>query len=243
MYGDLDMDTVDTKRTEQAVGIVTEEEVGYLKNLYISQVLEGGSKKAANALVSYAHFLNREGINSDAYPLYLKILESNNRYAIDALLEGNNPEKYLDCVAPNHFLVESIFRILSKYKRNEIYSKTLRILFGFLIKVYSSPEEGYQLYQPTIANVNDLGKILNESKDQDDDLNRDILYILMFFADLDTHYTTDHRKKEIARQADRVRSDFFDNKRRLGQSLTEVLLEKSAKVNMGVAPAYVYVDG
>jgi len=65
----------------------------------------------------------------------------------------------------------------------------------------------------------------------------------MFFADLDTHYATDHRKKEIARQAGRVRSDFFDNKRRLSQSLTEVLLEKSAKMNMGVIPAYMYIDG
>ncbi len=212
--------------------------LGLFRNILLCRSTEN-----VNAAVTIAKSINMDGINSDRYPLSLKILESNNRYAIDALLEGYSPEKYLDFVAPNYFLVESIFKIFSRYKRNEIYSKTLRVFFGFLIKVYSSPEEAYQLFQPKRAHVNDIGKILDESKDQGDDINRDILDILMFFADLDTRYATDHHKKVIARQAGRVRSDFFDNKRRLSQSLTEVLLGKSAKLNMGVTPAYVYIDG
>ena len=231
---------IDKLKAEAKVGNIEEEYVLYLKHLFITEILNTENERATTALMSYAHFLNVSGINSDNYPLYLTILESNNKYAIDILIEGYEPELYLDCVIPNHYILESVFRIFSNYKRNEIYEKTLRILFGFLIKVYTSPEEGYVLYKPTIANVNNLGKILDESKDQGDELNRDILDILMFLADLDAHYSNDPEKKEIARQAGRIRSDYFDHKRRLEQSITEVMLEKEENVNMGVTPDYVY---
>lgn len=229
-------------KSEAKAGNISEEYISYLKHLFITEILDTKNERATTALMSYACFLNKSGINSDNYPLYLTILESNNKYAIDILLEGYQPEEYLDCVVPNHYIVESVFRIFSIYKRNEIYDKTLRVLFGLLIKVYKSSTEGYQLYQPTIPNVNDLGKILDESKDQDDELNRDILVILKFFGDLDTHFNDDPKKKEIARQSERIRSDFFDNKRRLEQSITEVMLEKEENVEMGIPPDYEYVN-
>ncbi len=231
---------IDKLKSEAKVGDITEEYILYLKHLFITEILDTKNERATTVLMSYAYFLNKSGINSDNYPLYLTILESNNRYAIDLLIEGYEPEKYLDCVIPNHFIVENVFKIFSIYKRNEVYEMTLRVLFGLLIKVYISPEEGYQLYKPTIPNVNDLGKILDESKDQDDELNRDILDILMYLGDLDTHYTDDPVKKEIARQAGRIRSDFFDHMRSLEKSITEVILEKAEVVNMGTPPDYVY---
>lgn len=227
-------------RTDEPVGLVTEEEVDFLKHRFINEILQGRTPRTAGALVSYAHFLNREGINSDNYPLYLTILESNNRYAIDALLEGCDLETYLDCVAANYFITERIFNIFKKYKRNQVYRKTLRVLLGYLMKTYASPEEGYQLYPVTIANVNDLAKILDEKKDQDDPLNRDILDVLMYLSDLDAHHITDFDTKETARQSARVRSDFFDSKRKLSQSLTEVLLEVETSVDFGLAPPYLY---
>ena len=231
---------IDKLKSEAKVGDIKEEYISYLKHLFITEILDTKNERATTALMAYAYFLNKSGINSDNYPLYLTILESNNRYAIDLLIEGYEPEKYLDCVIPNHFIVENVFKIFSIYKRNEVYEMTLRVLFGLLIKVYISPQEGYQLYKPTIPNVNDLGKILDESKDQDDELNRDILDILMYLADLDTHYTDDPAKKEIARQAGRIRSDFFDHMRSLEKSITEVILEKAEVVNMGTPPDYVY---
>lgn len=234
---------IDKLKSEAEVGNITKEYVDYLKNLYITEIIKAGDPKSAGALVSYGNFLNELRINSDNYPLYLKILESNNRYAIDALLEGHDLEHYLDCVTPNHFIVKTIFTTFSLYKRNEIYDKTLRVFFGFLIKVYHSPEEGYQLYQPSIADINSLAKILEETKGQDDPLNRDILDILMYIADLDAPHEDDQHKKEVARQAGRIRSDFFDGKRRLNQSLTDVTLEKAEKVIWGIPPDYVYYGG
>lgn len=224
------------------IGNITQEYIDYLKYTYINEILKAENKKAANALVSYATFLNKRGINSDNYPIYLKILETNHKYAIDALLEGHDVENYLDCVVPNYYLIERIFNIFSIYKRNEIYKKTLRVLFGFLIKVYASPEEGYKLYQPTVADINNLGKLLNEEEDQDEELNRDILDILMYISELDKPHETDPEKKEIARQAGRIRSDFFDAKRKLELSITETILEKAEKVSLGIPPEYIYVD-
>jgi hypothetical protein len=227
-------------KEEAKIGNISNEYIDYLKLFTMNEILAGASQKAANALVTYAHFLNRLGIDSDNYPLYLRLLASNNRYAADALLDGHNPEEYIDCVVPNPFIIKSIFSIMGTYKRNEIYGTILRVLFGFLMKAYGSAELGWKLYRPTIADVNNLGKILDESKDQDDDLNRDILDILMYLADLDTHHETDPEKKEIARQAGRIRSDFFDHKRRLNQSITDVILEKADRVTYGIKPEYVY---
>ena len=169
-------------------------------------------------------------------------MESNNKFAIDALLEGYELEHYLDCVNANPFIIKNIFNIFSIYRRNEIYEKTQRVLFGFLIKVYMSSEDGYRIYQPTIPDVNNVGKILDDTKDQDDYLNRDILDILLFFSDLDAHYETDPNRKEIARQAGRIRSDFFDSTRNLNQSITDTMLAKAKENSLGMSPKYVYVD-
>jgi hypothetical protein len=138
--------------------------------------------------------------------------------------------------------VETIFSIFASYRRNELYETTLRVLLGFLLKVYELAEVGWQVYQPSIADVNNLGKILDESKDQDDRLNRDILDVLMFLSDLDTHHETDPDKKDIARQAGRIRSDYFDNQRKLTQSITEVILEEADEVSYGVPPEYIYIN-
>jgi hypothetical protein len=235
----MDFDAV-KKEAEQ--GEISKEYVSYLKNLFIGEILRGESRRVTNALMAYAHFLNREGISSDNYPIFLKILESNNRYAINALIEGYDIERYLDVVTPNRYLVECVFSIFSSYRRNELYEITLRVLLGFLLKTYRSAEVGWQVYNPSIANVNNLGKILDESKDQDDNLNRDILDVLQYLSDLDSPQETDQSKKDIARQAGRIRSDYFDNQRRLNQSITDVILEEAEVVSLGMPPEYVYVD-
>jgi hypothetical protein len=240
--GEKSMDATKVKN-ELRTGNITEEYINFLKNQFITEILRGENQFTVSALVAYAHFLNRNGINSDNYPLYLKIFESNNRYAIDALLDTHDLEHYLDCVAANSYIVKNFFTIFSSFKRNEIYEKTLRVMFGFLMKVYESPEAGYRLYQPEISDINNLGKILDDTRDQDDELNRDILDILMYISDLDTPHTTDPVQREVARQAGRIRSDFFDHKRTLNQAIVDSMLERERNVSFGIAPKYIYVDG
>lgn len=227
-------------KDEAKVGNISEEYVDFLKHRFITEILESTTSKGANALWAYASFLGRLGINPDNYPLYINMLASNNRFAIDVLLFGHEPERYLDCVAPNPFIVKSVFETFADLKSNEIYEMSLRVFLGFLYKVYASAAEGYQLYPVTIAEVNSLGKFLDESQDQDWPLNRGILDVLGAIADLDTPNETDVEKRNVAAQAGRIRSDYFDHKRNLKQSITEVILEKAADPKFGTPPEYIY---
>ena len=227
-------------KDEIKVGHVSREYVDYLKHHFITEILESPNVKAANALWAYASFLSRLGINPDNYPLYINLLASNNRYAIDVLLEGHEPERYFDCVAPNPYIVKATFDTFAEFKSNEIYEMSLRVFLGFLFKVYSSAEEGYQLFPVTVANVNSLGKFLDETRDQDWPLNRGILDVLGCISDLDKPHETDMQKKDVAAQCGRIRSDFFDHKRSLKQSITEVILEKAKDPTFGKPPETIY---
>ena len=227
-------------KDEARVGHISEDYVDFLKHRTITEILDSTTPKGANALWAYAGFLNKLGITPDNYPLYINMLASNNRFAIDVLLSGREPERYLDCVAPNPFIVKSTFEAFAELKSNEIYEKSLRVFLGFLYKVYDSAAEGYQLYPVSIAEVNNLGKFLDESQDQDWPLNRGILDVLGAIADLDTPHETDVEKRNVAAQAGRIRSDYFDHKRTLKQSITEVILEKSKEPKFGTPPEYTY---
>ncbi|HUI69610.1 MAG TPA: hypothetical protein VL354_03750 [Spirochaetia bacterium] len=222
------------------VGNITQEAVDYLKHRVITEILEGDTVPAANALWAYASFLNRLGITSDNYPLYVNMLASNNRYAIDVLLEGHEPERYLDCVVPNPYIVKAVFDTFMSLKANEIYEKSLRVFLGFLAKVYFAAEEGYQMFPVTDAHVNSLGKFLDKSRDQDWPLNRGILDVLGAIADLDKPHEPDVAKRNVAAQAGRIRSDYFDSARRMTQSITEVILEKAPSPDFGTPPDHIY---
>ena len=227
-------------KEEVKAGRVSQEYVDFLKYRYITEILDSPEPAAANALWAYANFLNKLGINPDNYPLYINMLASNNRYAIDALLQGHAPEHYFDCVAPNPYIVKATFETFDQFKSNEIYEKSLRVFLGFLYKVYASAEEGYQLYPASIAEVNSLGKFLDEAQDQDWPLNRGILDVLGCIADLDTPHEANIDKRNVAAQAGRIRSDYFDHKRALKQSITEVILEKAKAPKFGTPPEHTY---
>jgi hypothetical protein len=227
-------------KDEVKVGNISQEALDYLKHRTIMEILEGKTVSAANALWAYASFLNKLGITSDNYPLYINMLASNNRYAIDALLEGHEPEHYLDVVVPNPYMIKAIFETLASLKSNEIYENSLRVFFGFLSKVYFAAEEGYQMFPVTPEHVNALGKFLDKSHDQDWPLNRGILDVLAAIAELNMPHEPDVAKREVATQAGRIRSDYFDNARRMSQSITQVILEKAPAPTFGISPEHIY---
>ena len=231
---------VEWAKKQWEIGVVEPEYIDFLKESYLSDIMRVADTQSANAVVAYAGFLNNLGINSDSYPLYLELLGSNDAPAVDVLLEGYEQERYLECVIPNHFIIESFFDFLNEHKRNEVYWKILGVIIGFFVKVYKSTAEGYQLYSPTIGNVNSLGKFLDETKDQDDPLNRLILDVLHYLSLLDAPHETDSQKLAIARQASRIRSDFFDNNHSLIESMTAVTLAEVENPTFGIKPDHVY---
>ncbi|MBU3916577.1 hypothetical protein KKA14_13675, partial [bacterium] len=97
-------------------------------------------------------------------------------------------------------------------------------------------EEGCRIYTPTVADVNNIGKHLNETKDQNDKANRAILDILSVLSELDRDFNLEKDKKLAGRQANKIRADFLDNKRVLLQSITKPILSKARDVDFGIFP-------
>jgi hypothetical protein len=221
-------------------GHITQDAIDFLKYRTFTQILDAKTTLAADALWAYACFLNGMGVTSDNYPLYIEVLASNNRFAIDALLADHEPESFLDCVAPNPYIVRTCFETFQQIRSNEIYEKSLRVFLGVLLKVYASPEEGFQLFPVTIEQLNSLGKFLDENQGQEWPLNSTILDVLGNFSDLERPHEPEVQKRNLAAQAGRIRSDFFDAKRRLVQSMTEVILEKAPSPSFGIPPDHIY---
>lgn len=218
--------------------MLTEEASRRIKQQYLYEILEAKNVPAATALYAYARFLNIQPHRNEYFPLYLKVLEANNMYAVDALLDGFEPETFFDMVIiPNHFVVKKVFRLLDKHESNSLYEKTVRVLCGMLRRVYVIPEDGYRIYQLNINDLNNLAKHLDEEFDQDYPANRVILDTLQYLSDLDNLNEREKRKLDVGRQANRIRGDFMDHTRRLNQAITDAVLRKAETVDLGVQPA------
>jgi hypothetical protein len=90
-----------------------------------------------------------------------------------------------------------------------------------LQNTYSSPKDGYKIYPLNVADVDNLGKHLEKNKGQNDPRNRCILDILDRIGSLEGLYW-DESIEQVARQAHRIRSNFFDNTRLLEDCMPQV---------------------
>jgi hypothetical protein len=207
------------------------------------EIIECKDVRSSSALFAYANFLNRKKISYDHIPLYLKILKTNNQYAIDALFRGYEPVKFFEFIrVPNVYVLKGIFEILELYQKNNLSRQTLKSFCGFFRRVYRSAAEGFRNYQLTVGDVNSLGKYLDEQKTQNYNFNRDILDIPFFLSEMDHGNDSSLEMRAVARHASRIRSDFFDQKRSLIRSMTDVILKKSPDDGPGISPERAFVD-
>jgi hypothetical protein len=191
-----------------------------------SRLLQGifgcRSQEAVEASITYARFLSTVGITSENYPVFLKILEIDNRWVIDALIAKRDPFLLLSAVQPNRFIVERCLAMMTRWHKGGIYDKSLSVIMGVLQSVYSSPRDGYRIYPLTIADDNAIGKHLNKAKGQDDPLNRAILEVLEKIADLED--SGDGQMEEVAIHAAAIRNAFFDDNKQIESVIPPVLL-------------------
>lgn len=207
------------------------------KQQYLYEILEAKNVQAATALYAYAQFLNRHPLRYEYFPLYLKVFESNNQYAIDALIEDLVPESFFDMIIiPNHFVVKKMFGLLDMHKTSTLYEMTVRVLCGFIRRVYVIAEDGYRIYQLNVNDLNSLARNLDEEHDQRYPVNRVVLETLQYISELDNLNETDKQKLDVGRQANRIRGDFLDNNRRLNQAITEAVLQKGGPADLGIVP-------
>ncbi len=197
--------------------------------------------EAVEAAVSYARFLRLSGLDSENYPLFLKMLEVENHWVLDALIGDTDPFLFLSTIPANEYLVSSCFTLLTRSRPGGIYPKTLAIVLGVLQVAYSSPKDGYKIYGLNIADVDNLGKHLEKEKGQAEASNRCMLEILQKIGTLGG-LRWDDTMEEVARQALRIRGSFFDNTKMLEDCIPQVLLVRSEYREGEIEPGMVFVN-
>jgi hypothetical protein len=193
-----------------------------IENNLLQGVFGCRSTEAVEAAVTYAKFLSSVGITPENYPVFLKMLEIENHWVIDALIGERDPFLMLSPVQPNTYIVNRIFAMMTKWHKGGIYSKNLSVILGVLQSVYSSPKDGYRIYPLSIADLNALCKHLKKKNGQDDPLNRAILEILDNFSKLEGEGNTE--VEEVAVHAAAIQNAFLDNRKQLEDVIPPVLL-------------------
>jgi hypothetical protein len=196
---------------------VAEVENGLLQGIFSCRTVE-----AVEAAITYAGHLSSIGITPDNYQVFLRMLEIENHWVIDALIADRDPFLLLSGVRPNKYIVGRIFAMVTRWHKGGIYPKNLSVILGVLQSVYSSPEDGYRIHPLSIADTNALGKHLDKEAGQDDPLNRALLEVLEKISELED--AGDSAMEEVAIHAAAMRNAFFDDRRKMEDVIPPVLL-------------------
>ena len=178
-----------------------------------------------DAAAGLAQAISSEGMNNRNYLLFLTLLETNHPFVIAILVGPRNPFLLFSPIKPNWFLVKETFRILAKFKGNELAVKALLALLGVIQNAYKASKDGNKIYPLRMSDVYNIGKHLDPDRDQLDPRNRLLLEILfdIYFVGIDS----DNRgTKQIGIKANDIRMAFFDNTKRLLDAIPDVLLVK-----------------
>jgi hypothetical protein len=219
----------------------TREYILEVENKILQQLMSARTAEAVEACVGYARFLRMSGLTSENYPLFLKMLEIENHWVLDALIGEQDPFLLLSTIPPNNFIVSKSFMLLTKWRAGGIYPKTRAIVLGVLQNAYSSPKDGYKIYPLSISDVHNLGKHLEKEQGQDDAQNRCILDILEKIGSLEG-LRWDDSMEEVARQAMKIRGHFFDNTKMLEDCIPQVLMVRGNYLEEELPPKELFAD-
>ena len=217
------------------------ESILQIENKILQQVMAARTGEAVESAVAYARFLRLSGLDTDNYPLFLKMLEIENHWVLDALIGNSDPFLLLSTIPPNKYLVSKCFILLTRWRPGGIYPKTLAIVLGVLQNAYSSPRDGYKIYKLSVADVDNLGKHLEKDKGQKDERNRCVLDILDRIGSLEG-LRWDPSMEQVARQAHKIRGNFFDNTKQLEDCIPQVLLVRGDYLQEETAPRGLFAD-
>jgi hypothetical protein len=229
------------KQAEAASKLWARESILQVENKILQQIMACRTPEAVEAATSYARFLRLSGLDTENYPLFLKMLEIENHFVLDALLGNSDPFLLLSTIPPNGYLISKCFMLLTRWRPGGIYPKTLAIVLGVLQSAYSSPRDGYKIFRLGIADVDNLGKHLEKDKGQKDARNRCILDILDRIGSLEG-LRWDETMEQVARQALRIRGNFFDNTKMLEECIPQVLLVRGDYRQDEVSPRSLFAD-
>ena len=215
---------------------IQEVEIKIIENMIGCRTVE-----AVEACICYARFLKLSGLKNENYPLFLKLLEVENHWVIDSLIGVKDPFLLLSPIQPNNYLILSAYQLLTNWHPGGIYPKTLAIILGILQASFSSPKDGFKIYSVSINDVNNIGKHLNKETGQEDLNNRCILDILDRLGALEG--TSENPNiEQMARQANSIRTFYFDKRKKMEDIIPQVLLVKSDYIAKEIPPENIFVD-
>lgn len=218
----------------------TKEEIEQLELAFLYKMFHCDSEEGVDVTVAFARYMSRVKLDSDNYPVFLKLLQFENHWVVDALLSRSEAEKFFKPVQPNRFILASCFAMFTRWKPGGIYPKSLLVLFGMLKTAYEHPHEGYRTYPLTIPDVNNLGKHLDKAQGQSNPVNRTILQILDSIASLSDPgglAVSDKKVIEVATQANNIRGKFLDTTKRLEEAIPAELLKGSDYKKKEIKPS------
>ncbi|HTP57895.1 MAG TPA: hypothetical protein VMM82_03195, partial [Spirochaetia bacterium] len=128
-----------------------------------------------DAAAALAQLISAQGMTNHNYLLFLTLLETNNPFVIDVLVGSRNPFLLFSSIKPNWFLLRETFRVLAKYKGNDLSEKALLALMGVVQNAYKTSKDGYKIYPLTMSDVYSIGKHLDKQRDQLEARNRLLL--------------------------------------------------------------------
>ena len=112
--------------------------------------------------MAFAKYLRHVGMNLDNFFLFLKIMETNNRWIVDELVGQKDPRLFFSAIKPNRHLAARAFELLSLWHPGQIYSKVLLAVLGVIEYCYHGPDEGYNIYKVDMMDLDSLGKFLKK---------------------------------------------------------------------------------
>ncbi|MEW5817398.1 MAG: hypothetical protein AB1798_18625 [Spirochaetota bacterium] len=200
-------------------------------------VLLCNTEISVDASVAIARALSYAGINSGNYLLFLTMLETNNSYVVNALVGSREAFLLFTPIKPNWFMIKETFRMLARFKRDEIYSKTLQALLGIIQNAYKTSKYGYKVYPLNVSDVYNIGKHLDKSNKQETWNNRIILEVLddIYKVGIDSGSKT---IKEVGIKANSIRMSYFDDTKQMADSIPNVLLLSDAGRSKEIRPKY-----
>ncbi|HOX32420.1 MAG TPA: hypothetical protein PLB91_08815 [Spirochaetales bacterium] len=190
--------------------------------------------------VAFARFLNRFGLNSENYWLFLRLIIANNSWVIDELLHEREPRLLFSTIRPERDLVEAAFQALYSRHPEELYPKALVALLGIVENAYFDPDDGYKVRKLSIMDINALGKFLLKGEPQEHPQNRLVLEILDRMTHLN-EYFQEPEKSVLSKHAFNVRYAYFDSTRDLVDAIPHPLLVHVPDFGK-VAPEEDYAD-
>lgn len=215
-----------------------EEDLNKLELSFLTNIFKCNEGEGVDATIAYAKYLYHIGANSDNYPIYLKLIGLRNHWVVDAMIGDKKPETYFSHVQINYFILQECFKTFTDASRGGIYEKTLLVFLGIMQVTYRNALEGYRVYPPSITDINNLGKHLDEEKDQRDPLNMSILTLLDSIASLVAPGRPEEDQDiiSLATQANNIRGKFLDMTKNLAEAIPDLLLKTENLQEKEVAP-------